>query len=478
MAPPTLQYGLNLPNKKQQQPPSLGGKPNLAAGQKRKKTIFDSDSEDEGKGGKDTGNEIEITEIGGLEETKPPEPQPQSKESKKAEGKEEEEPASKRKPGLNGGKPAPALKPLKNSIFADDDDEDENTAENQEGENADGKSKSKPRFTGTNKDYANLSVLHSSTKHAKEAQDLDPSIYSYDAIYDSIHKKSKSNTADNANSGPRYMASLLRSAEIRKRDQLRARDRKLQREREAEGDEFADKEKFVTAAYKAQMEEMRRIEEEEKRKEQEEEEKRRRNAGAGMVSFYRDMLARGEEKHGEAMRAAQEAAEKVKAGEIVEGQQQEEEEEREKTEAEIAAELNAKGANIILNDEGQVVDKRQLLSAGLNVPQKPKPKPSATTPSTTSTTATAAASRPGAGPSDAYSARDAQRARQTELIAKQLEERTRREEEAEAARQRELAERLRSRKTESEVSSARERYLARKREREEAAAREREQGKG
>lgn len=58
------------------------------------------------------------------------------------------------------------------------------------------------------------------------------------------------------------------------------------------------------------------------------------------------------------------------------------------------------------------------------------------------------------------------------MIAQQLEERARQEEEAEAARQKEIAERNRSRKTAGDVSSAKERYLARKREREEAAAKE------
>jgi len=41
----------------------------------------------------------------------------------------------------------------------------------------------------------------------------------------------------------------------------------MQREREAEGDEFADKEAFVTQAYKDQMAEARRAEEEEKQRE-------------------------------------------------------------------------------------------------------------------------------------------------------------------------------------------------------------------
>ena len=38
----------------------------------------------------------------------------------------------------------------------------------------------------------------------------------------------------------------------------------LEKERELEGDEFADKDKFVTQAYKDQMAEVRRAEEEEK----------------------------------------------------------------------------------------------------------------------------------------------------------------------------------------------------------------------
>lgn len=41
----------------------------------------------------------------------------------------------------------------------------------------------------------------------------------------------------------------------------------MQREREAEGDEFADKDKFVTQAYKDQMAEVRKAEEEERARE-------------------------------------------------------------------------------------------------------------------------------------------------------------------------------------------------------------------
>ncbi|PKX98696.1 splicing regulator NSRP1-like domain-containing protein, partial [Aspergillus novofumigatus IBT 16806] len=420
--------------------------------QKRKKTIFDSDSEGDNQnnaGDGDGDGPIEITTIGGLEEP----PRPTARETQTA------------------GRPPtgkPNIKPLnKSSIFADEEEEQEPQAMPL-GLNP---AKNKPSAPPST-EFTNLSALRSSKKHAEDAQQLDPTIYSYDAIYDSLHAakadKAKAASPDGKSDGPRYMTSLLRSAEIRKRDQLRARDRLLAKEREAEGDEFADKEKFVTSAYKAQQEELRRIEQEEAERERQEEERRKQNGGTGMVGFYRDMLSRDEQRHEEVVRAAEEAARRVQAGEIPADEataEAEAEANKEKTEAQIAAELNAKGAHVAINDEGEIVDKRQLLSAGLNV--APKPKPSA------SASAAAAAARAAANKSrfdsGHHAARTSQRARQTEMVAQQLEEKARQEAEAEAARQREIAERTRTRKTETDVMSAKERYLARKREREEAA---------
>ncbi|KAL4917197.1 coiled-coil domain-containing protein 55-domain containing protein [Aspergillus aurantiobrunneus] len=444
MAPPNLSYGLNLSKKN-----PLGG-----ASQKRKKGVFDSDSEDEGRGGP---NETEISTLGGVDDELPAKSTKKEPSRTEAEAESDGRPTKRKVVPLGQGA-KPKVKPLsKTSIFADDDDDESKDnwrkAETTYGLNA-----------PANREYTNLSALHSSKKHASEAQDLDPSIYSYDAVYESLHakpdKKNKG-AADGGENGPRYMTSLLRSAEIRKRDQLRARDRLLAKEREAEGDEFDDKEKFVTSAYKTQQEELRKVEEEEKARELEEKERRKKNGGTGMVGFYRDLLARGEEQHDAAMKAAGEAAKKIQetGGELPTDTTEE------KTEAQKAAELNAQGAHIAVNDEGQVVDKRQLLSAGLNVAPKPK----------TAAPATARAT-PGAGAgakprvdSRQTGARAGQRARQTEMIAKQLEEQERRREAAEAAQQKEIAERSRSQKSTTEVSSARERYLARKKEREAAA---------
>lgn len=63
------------------------------------------------------------------------------------------------------------------------------------------------------------------------------------------------------------MGAAIASAATRKLDRLRAEEKMLEREREAEGDEFADKDKFVTQAYKDQMAEVRKAEEEEKERE-------------------------------------------------------------------------------------------------------------------------------------------------------------------------------------------------------------------
>ncbi|KAI9861684.1 MAG: hypothetical protein M1824_002115 [Vezdaea acicularis] len=209
--------------------------------------------------------------------------------------------------------------------------------------------------------YGSLSTSLSTKKHDNEATALDPSIYDYDAFHVS-QNAARSRSPPTKDRRPKYMTNLLAAAEVRKRDQLRAKEKMLAREREAEGDLYADKEKFVTAAYKRQQAEMAKAEEEERLRE--EEEARRKKRG-GMQGFYKNVLERDEKRHEEAVKAAEEAKEKGPAAE--------EEVPKGKTEAEIAKELNAKGANVALNDEGQVVDKRQLLSSGLNINSRTKP---------------------------------------------------------------------------------------------------------
>ncbi|MCJ1223435.1 hypothetical protein MMC12_000076 [Toensbergia leucococca] len=302
--------------------------------------------------------------------------------------------------------------------------------------------------------YGDLSTNHTSTKHASSAQSIDPTIYSYDTIYDTLHSK-PARSSNPQEKGPKYMANLIAAAETRKRDQLRAQDKMLAKEREAEGDEFADKEKFVTGAYKAQQEEVRRMEAEEAERERVEAERKRR-AGGGMTGLYKNILEQDERKHA----AVVEAVERAKDQAPETSTDNTADDDPLKSEAALALE---KGA--LTNDDGQVVDKRQLLTAGLNIAPKPKqassnPAHSSSTPSSSATNAL-----PGRG-----GAKQAMRERQSRMLEEQLEQAGKRAREEEAAQRGEVERAAKSRKTEGEIGGARERYLARKREAAAAAA--------
>ncbi|KAI4133343.1 MAG: hypothetical protein LQ338_000243 [Usnochroma carphineum] len=301
---PTLSYGLNITKKA----PSSAPKPAPA----RRKTIFDEDSGPEDGPDEAEDNSESVSTIGGLQSSS----------------------TSSTKPtGLRSHNVPP----------------------------------SNPSRTSRISQFGDLSANHATSKHVQTAQSLDPSIYDYDAVYESLHsnpKSSYSTPATDEAKKPKYMRSLLAAAETRKRDQLRAKEKMLAKERELEGDEFADKEKFVTSAYKRQQEELRIAEAEEALREREAAERQKREGG-GLKGMYKSMLERDEEKHAEAVRAVEEARRKGTLGQ--EEGKGEEEGKKEKSEAELARE---KGA--VVNEEGQVVDKRQLLNAGLNAGAAPK----------------------------------------------------------------------------------------------------------
>ncbi|KAF2248315.1 hypothetical protein BU26DRAFT_520023 [Trematosphaeria pertusa] len=394
----SFKFGLNVKNKAASGPGKLPSKPTLG----KKKPLFDEEEEDTKPKAKVSDGAQEIGELS-YEDIL-------ASKSKSEEAK----PSSKPK-----GKPPgpPTRKPLLK--------EDDPTS------------------------FANSASAQEAERRAKEAMQVDSSIYDYDAAYDALHAKSAAKKAaereDSLQRRPKYMDNLFESAELRKKDQLRARDKLLQREREAEGDEFADKDKFVTGAYKAQQEEARKAEEEERRRQEAEDEKRRT---FGMQGFHKQMLMAEEKRHQEAMEAAARLAkEGVKL----------DEEPKEKTDVEIAKELQEQGKNIILNEEGQVADKRQLLSAGLNIVAKPK---------STSSAPTTSAKPDGA--QTGYQGRNAPqrnvRARQTQMVAEQIEQAAKRKADEDAEEQRKLQHASKSQKTESEISSAKERYLQRKRE--------------
>lgn len=100
----------------------------------------------------------------------------------------------------------------------------------------------------------------------QKALNEDPTIYMYDEVYDNIeHTKGQLEVNKQKEKKPRYIENLLKTAERRKKEQEHRIERMVQKEREAEGEMYADKESFVTSAYKAKLEEFKKMEEEEAR---------------------------------------------------------------------------------------------------------------------------------------------------------------------------------------------------------------------
>ncbi|KAI9691474.1 MAG: hypothetical protein M1822_007545 [Bathelium mastoideum] len=311
-----------------------------------------------------------------------------------------------------------------------------------------------------------LSARRDQQTHEAASLALDPSIYDYDAAHDALSAQRRARSAAttaarSADAGPRYMSSIKAAATVRERDQLRARDRVLQREREAEGDAFGDKESFVTDAYRAQQAEVRRAEEEERRREEEARKGAREGLGGGMQGFYREMMKKGEMEE----REAEEAVKKGVA-EGIGGEEDEEEEVWEAQEKERLRMIREAGGEVMIDEEGQVADKRQLLSAGLNL--APSKKGVLLKPGEGERKSAAGAQAPMArGKGDA---KRAMRERQSRMVEAQLEQAAKRAAEEEDEERKKMERAAKSRKTDGEVSDAKARYLQRKKEKEAAAA--------
>jgi coiled-coil domain-containing protein 55 len=342
--------------------------------------------------------------------------------------------ASKKSPDSNGKKPTP-----KTGLgFEDAFDEEQASAAPLDGTKT---KKPKPRIA----QFGDLSSQKNFRKNIDKALKVDPSIYDYDAAYDAIQARVEAKKAaerEKAQSGEsQYMKNLLVAKDVRDKDYLRARENKMKRERETEGDEFADKEKFVTGAYKKQQEELRRQEAEEEKKEEAE---RKRRENFGQRTFLNNMLNQGEQKHSEYVEAAMSK----------EFQKSIAEELDEKTEAEIAKDLNSKGANIEITDDGEIADKRQLLSAGLNVMARPKASGTSSGPKPNQSQQTSQFGR--------TSNQKLSRERQSRMMEAQFEQLLKRHADDESEELREKEHAAKTQKTTGDITSARERYLQRK----------------
>ena len=302
-----------------------------------------------------------------------------------------------------------------------------------------------------------LSSTLAAKKITTDAEAQDSTIFDYDAHFSTsssaaLAAQRRTQAQREAQERkPKYMMNMQAAASQRKRDYMRAEDKKLQREREE--DPEGETEAFVTGAYKARQEEVRRLDSEERAKEKEEEENREKS---GMGGFWRGVWDEDEKRRAEQVEDGEEQL-AGSDGEL----------EKEKELADKAKQLNEQGANIQINEEGLVTDKRQLLKGGLNVAIKGKGVNSAPE----KERAKAESNEAKINEWNSREKREARRAigeRHARMVEQQMDETKKRNAEEEAAdlQKKDLA--IKSKKTDKDISSAKERYLQRKREAEEA----------
>ncbi|KAF9125616.1 hypothetical protein BGW39_007273 [Mortierella sp. 14UC] len=310
----------------------------------------------------------------------------------------------------------------------------------------------------------------------------DATVFDYDGIYDQLkagdRARELARKQESADRKPKYIHALLEAAETRKRDRQIADEKRIEREREREGEEFKDKEQFITPAYKAQKEAMRLAEEEDRKKE---EALAKDKDGSLMQGFYKNLLderSRMRPASADSLTPQQLAA-ATKELEALE----EEKRQKEKADQELLKDAQERGLKVAVNEEGQIVDKVELLQGGLNVRKKPAP----TNNDNYSRSSSSRSGNDHRSPTSRYDRDRAyadykhsksrggrgsrqedenpsadQRSRMTEQIERQLLEQEKQREKEEKERQESIREALKRKNQDDQVMDAKARYLARK----------------
>uniref|UniRef100_A0A3Q3JZP7 Nuclear speckle splicing regulatory protein 1 n=1 Tax=Monopterus albus TaxID=43700 RepID=A0A3Q3JZP7_MONAL len=146
-----------------------------------------------------------------------------------------------------GGKTANLQKP---SVFGDDSDDETSVGESLQ------------------KEAVKRKMMKQTRLEMHKALEQDSTVYDYDAVYDDIQKQRDESNKKNlggADKKPKYIQQLMKAVEDRKKEQERREERKIQKEREAEGEKFADKDAYVTSAYKQKLQEQKEEQERERR---------------------------------------------------------------------------------------------------------------------------------------------------------------------------------------------------------------------
>ncbi|KAK1236537.1 hypothetical protein PQX77_000230 [Marasmius sp. AFHP31] len=328
------------------------------------------------------------------------------------------------------------------------------------------------RNVSANKKFLAQNALNTKAMQTRMEKEMkvDETVYDYDGVWDKMQeakqRQKEAKEVEAKERKPRYIEGLLASAQTRKLDHLRAEEKMMQREREQEGDEFADKEAFVTQAYKDQMAEVRRAEEEEK--EREELQKKKGGPTTGMAHFYRKLLEDSEQVHDAAVAATQKPVigpqgpapnlTITKPPDFTP-----------LSDLELARIARNEGKEVELNDDNQIVDKRELLSAGLNLSgTNTRNLMRSTAEKSTSSNSDSQPAHRAVG--TAASRHEINQRRQREIQQQMDAERVRMAREKEQAEHDAIQRVVTKRNNEDDVQSARERYLQRKRQKLEAQA--------
>ncbi|KAE9618528.1 hypothetical protein Lal_00047058 [Lupinus albus] len=93
----------------------------------------------------------------------------------------------------------------------------------------------------------------------KKALEEDPTIFDYDGVYDKMKEKvSRPLVQDREERKPKYIANLIKKAKEREQHRDIVYERKIAKERSKDDHLYADKDKFITEAYRKKLAEQER----------------------------------------------------------------------------------------------------------------------------------------------------------------------------------------------------------------------------
>lgn len=189
-----------------------------------------------------------------------------------------------------GGTRPPTLAAFANdSDDEDDDDDDDDPAKARARANAEVRRQQEAMAAKRARDAANAAATTSAA--LKE----DANAFEYDAVFDDLERsrghKAKELANERVERKSRYIEDLMAKANARKKENDASYERRLLKERLKEDHLYADKDKFVTAAYRAKLkEDAKWLAEEKARDAKEEEEDVTRRGASAMTAFYSNVL--------------------------------------------------------------------------------------------------------------------------------------------------------------------------------------------